>query len=495
MTTSIEIRSTDATEQSYLRFYRAALIRRGYSSDAATKAIAKGTAIQIKGRAFAELLTQVFYNERALEDAQMPDTATGDDLVRLAAQVGIAPLAGSGAAGDVVVTCTGTVTYSAGAELVSAKNGKRYRVVASTIASNGDAVGVIGFDVGRATNLASGEILTWVSPPGGSASTATVGIAGLTNGQEPDDDARLRTRLLKRLQNPPGAGNWAQMRQWAEEANASVEAAYVYPAVHGPGTVQIAIVVEGTADNLYYRSAPAALVTAVRDAVLSQAPEPMDVVVDTVLMLESKFACSIVLPEPVSAGGPGGGWIDAARWPAPLASLAPRITTVITASVFICNATTSPVDGSHVAIWDSGICGFRHAVIVSHSGSSGAYVITLDQSFPTLSVGAYISPDCENIDAYGAELCEQYARLGPGQRTFSTGRQQRHPLVSSSEPAGISGSALAPILLAHGEIASLTVNTLGGSSGPGAADFPSNAASLNESPRILYPAQIGFYDE
>lgn len=492
-TTKIDTRSTDESEAMGLRLYRNGLIRRGVSPDTAAKATAKGTVVQVKIRAFAELLTSVFYNERAVEDAQMPDSAVGDDLVRLAAAYGITPSTGSGAAGDVVVTCSGSVTYAEGQELVADKTGKRYRVVVTQTVTSGGSVGVIGVDVGRATNLAAGAPLTWVSPPGGSSVSCVVGVAGLTDGQDADDDARLRERLLKRLQNPPGSANWPQLRQWAEEASASVEGAFVYPAVHGPSTAHVAFVVAGTQENAYRRAAPSALVAAVQNHVLSLSAEPFDLFISTVVEQAASVSLKVGIPYTVGTGDLGGGWIDDTPWPSPLATAGVAVTAVATASTITVNATSAPAVGSHIAIWNAADAAFIHAIVAASSGSSGAYVLTLDQSYIGITVGSYVSPDAERIDDYGATLCAQFARLGPGPRVLLDARTSRHPAISPLDPAAITGAMAAAVQSQFGEMTSCVFAAVNGSATTAPYSLPSAATGLNQAPNIWIPTQIGFY--
>lgn len=492
MTTKIEVRTVDSLEASGLRMYRAGLVRAGVSVAVAKAATAIGTPIQLRVRMTAEMLGQVEANERALEDAQMADTSTGEDLLRLCAINGVVKSKGSGAAGDVVVTCTGSVTYAAGAELRGDKNGKVYTVVATTTVASGGSVGVVGKDIGRATNLPSGALLTWTSPPSGSATTCVVGVVGLINGQEVDNDARLRVRLLKNLQAKPGAGNWSQARQWAEDASASVEDAYVYPAVHGPGTAHVVITAAGTADNLYSRVTPDALVTLVTSAVAAEYPEPSDVVVTAVQYQSADLAVRLSLPLPVaSMGGAGGGWVDTVRWPPALATAGVAVTAAVTSSIYTVNATTAPVVGRHVAFWDAANFVFRRAIVASFTGSSGAYTITLDRALTTILVGAYVSPDSERIDSYGRVLCEQLAKLGPGERT-SVARAKRHPYVSPERPSTLSTVLLAGLQSAHTEMSSATFIGINGAAYTGPV-YPSSAASLNQRPYIFRATQIGFY--
>ena len=491
MTTTIEVRSVDTLEESGLRQYRAGLVRAGKSVADAKAATAKGTPIQLRTRMIAEMMGQVFANERALEDAQMPDTSTTEDLERLCAIYGVERSPGSGAAGDVTVTCTGSVTFAAGAELRSDKTQKVYQVVATTTVANGGSVGVVGKSIGKATDLAAGQTLTWTSPPGGSAPQCVVAIAGLINGQDADNDARLRARLLKRLQAPPGAGNWAHVRQWAEDASASVEDAYVYCAVHGPGTTHAVVTIEGTAANGYNRIAPDALVAVVNAAVTKEYPQPADVVVSAAQWQNATLAVRLSLPEPIAGTGPGGGWLDVVRWPVALTTNGVAVTSVITSSIFRVNAVTAPSVGDHIAFWDSVAFVFRHAIVVSYTGSSGLYVLTLDRALTTILVGAFVSPDAERLDDYARVLCEQMATLGPGQRT-TVQRAQRKPTVSPERPAAISTVMLAKMQEAHVEMTSAVfvgVNNFAFT----APVMPNSATTLNQKPYIHKTYQIGFY--
>lgn len=487
MTTLVTVRTVDDLERSAINTYRAGLIRRGVSPDVATKAVGKGTPIQLQIRAYAEMMGMVYANERALEDAQMPDTAMGEDLERVAGAYGVFAEEGAGAAGDVVVTCSGSVTYVEGLELV-AKSGKRYQVVSTTVAASGDSVGVIGIDIGKATNLPAGEVLTWVSPPSGSGATCTVGIAGLINGQEPDNTARLRQRLVKRIRNPSGGENWPQLREWAEKASAGVEAAFVYPAVHGPATQHVAITIEGTAENGYVREAPDALLAVVRSAVLAKATDSIDTFVSGCAHQALSLEVKLSLPATIASGGPGGGWLDTTPWPAaPVVTL----TSILTTSSFIVDATTAPAAGKRIAIWDPVAMAFRHATVASFSGGFGAYTIVTTLPVEGLTVGAYLCPDAEGLDDYARLVCEQVATLGPGQRTFNSGRQQRQPLVTDEPRAAVRPVLLAP-LLTRSEVASASFSHVNGATGV-VSLLPTAQTALNMPPKIWRIAQLGFF--
>lgn len=487
MTTAITVRSVDAIEQAGVRMYRYGLTRLlKYTHAEAVAATEKGTPPWLRIRMIAEMIGQVEANERALEDAQMSDTATGEDLLRLCALRGITPSPGAGASGAVVVTNSGSATYPADAELVAQKTGKRYRVVSTTTAATGTSVGVVGKDLGRATNLPAGSVLTWTSPPGGSAVTCVVGPEGLTNGQDADTEAKLRARLQEVERDRPGAGNWADVRQWTQDASASVEAAYVYPAVHGPCTVHAAYTVEGTAENRYQRAGSSALTDVVAAAVVAKHPEPNDLLVTTVAHEPVTLAVKLSLPGPTA-----GGWYDAVPWPT--ATTTPvRVIGVTSLTRVSVNASTSPGLGKRVAIWDSAACEFRHAIAIGVSGTPGAFTIDLDRPIPGIAVNNAVSPDAPGLDAYARAVCEQVAKLSPGQRTFDSGRQVRHPLVTPETPSQIDTALLARVQTQFPEMANATIGGINGVAYT-APRLPTAATGLYQLPNVFRIAQIGFY--
>ena len=488
MTTAITVRSVDAIEQAGVRMYRYGLTRLlKYTHAEAVAATEKGTPPWLRIRMIAEMIGQVEANERALQDAQMSDTATGEDLIRLCDLRGITPSPGAGASGAVVVTNSGSSTYPADAELVAEKTGKRYRVVSTTVAATGTSVGVVGKDLGRATNLPAGSVLTWTSPPGGSAVTCVVGPEGLGNGQDADTEAKLRARLQEVERDRPGAGNWADVRQWTQDASASVEAAYVYPAVHGPSTTHTAYTVEGTAENRYQRAGSSALTAVVAAAVLAEHPEPTDILVTTVAHEPVMMAIKLSLPGPTA-----GGWYDAVPWTTSNTSPI-RVIGVTSLTRVTVNSSSGPgLIGKRVAIWSVAANEFRHATVTSPSGAPGAFAIDFDRPIPGIAVGDVLCPDAPGIDAYGRALCEQVAKLSPGQRTFDTGRQVRRPLVTPEAPSQIDTALLARVQIQFPEVANATIVGINGVAYT-APRLPTAATGLYQPPNVFRIAQIGFY--
>lgn len=461
-TTTATMPTADSMLESALNFIRAHLVRNGISAASARAAVAKGSDRWMTASMAVQLATVVLANNRALEDAQMPDTATGDDLDRLCAIYGLARSSGAGAQGNVVVTTSGSVTFPAGQELTANSNGKRYKVVTTTTVGSGGSVPVIGIDTGKSTNLAEGAKLTWVSPPSGCASGCVVGTGGLTNGQDGETDGRLRQRLLRRLQQPQNGGSWSHYQQWAEDASSAVSGVWVYPAFRGPGTVGLAIAIEGTEDNAYAREAPEALRQLVDAAVTGEQPEFADVTVKSVAEQDLSVCFKLTLPEPPSGGGKGGGWVDpsADRWA--IAKIGAgnsngivKVSTVTSTTSLTLNAYNEPVNGSTICVFHQSTRTLSRAVVLSHDGVAGARTVVLDRALADVSVNDYVFPACENAESYATTYAASVSALSPGEWTAESDvlpRAYRHPTTEDGYASAVTTMQLAAMQTAHPEM-------------------------------------------
>jgi len=508
-TTTATMPTADSMLESALNFIRAHLVRNGIGAASARAAVAKGSDRWMTAQMAVQLTSVVLANNRALEDATMPDTATGDDLDRLCAIYGLARSSGAGAQGNVTVTTSGSVTFAAGQELTADSTGKRYKVVTTTTVGSGGSVPIIGIDTGKSTNLAESAKMTWVSPPAGCSSGCVVGTGGLTNGQDGETDGRLRQRLLRRLQQPQNGGSWSHYQQWAEDASSAVQGVWVYPAFRGPGTVGVAIAIEGTADNAYDREAPEALRQLVDAAVTGEQPEFADVTVKSVVEQDLSVAFKLTLPEPPSGGGKGGGWVDpsADRWAkakigAGNTNGIVKVTTVTSTTALTVNAYNEPVDGSTICVYHQSSRTLSRAVVLSHSGSgsAGAWPIVLDRALSDVSVNDYVFPACENAESYAETYAASIAALSPGEWTDEAEalpRAYRHPATEDGYPSAVTTMQLAAMQTAHPEVVNASYFAIDDVVSSFTLPYePDVATSVQtDAPNIFRVDRIAFYPE
>jgi uncharacterized phage protein gp47/JayE len=110
-------------------------------------------------------------------------------------------------------------------------------------------LGIAATTPGVSTNAAAGTNLTLVSPVAGLSPQAVVGVDGLVNGSDLENDDSLRARILQRIQNPPSGGAASDYEQWALEVP-GVSRVWVFPAELGAGTVTLRFVRDGDASPI-----------------------------------------------------------------------------------------------------------------------------------------------------------------------------------------------------------------------------------------------------
>jgi len=502
-TTTLTIPSVDELRAQYCEDVRRLKVRAGVTRPN----VAPGSETYIRGEAVASVAAQIMAREVALAEAQMPDTGVGDDLKRTAlAWCNITPSTGAGAQGNVIADCTGAVIYPVGTEIRSS-DGLRYQVITTTMASSGDPIPVRGKDVGTRTNKIADTVMTWTSPPAGSAVTAKVDAGGLVDGADADTDAKLRARAQDALRHPAEAGNWADFASWVEGASAAVEKGFVYPAANGPSTVRVAYSVAGTADNYWIRHGTSALTNTVALAVVAKSPEHCDVVTTTVSPESLDMILRIKIPENIIDGGKGGGWLDclAVRWPGYIASggdygciLAASPLSPTKIRVDCVHATNAPdttgTDHPFIAIWSESARKFIHAQVKLATLVAGTtYDLDLYAPVTTtlLSTGDQVCPDAQFIDDYGQTLAAAFTALGPGELTSDTDllpRSLRHPLQEESWRSSFTSTDIGKLGIDHPEI--INVQVVEPSTLPAVPSLP---VTVNNAPRILVLGQLGIY--
>lgn len=208
--------------------------------DARSEYALAGVIARVQGLSTYDL----WLHQRALADELLPDTAV-DWLERHASLWGITRNAAEAAAGTVQVAGVNGTPVPGGISLRSATGALYTTQASATIAAGVASLSVLADEAGAAGNLAASATLDLVSPIAGlSAQTATVEAAGLTGGQDEEDDQSLRSRLLARIRKPPAGGAARDYEAWAKEV-AGVAYVSVVGGWQGAGTVGIIIAMTG----------------------------------------------------------------------------------------------------------------------------------------------------------------------------------------------------------------------------------------------------------
>lgn len=437
-------------------------------------------------------------------DQQMPDTATGTDLGRIAAFLKREKQPAAGSVGNVLLTASATCPIETGRELTDVA-GLRYEVVIGGDYEDGQSVPIRAIDVGGATNLEEGDVLRWVSAPPFSADAVEVDEGGLVNGIDEEDDEILRSRVLAIFQNPPGAGDWQHAAELTEASSPSVQKAFIYPAIEGGATMHAAAAAAPTATNKSRVVAASIMAGLVEPYLKGKMPTHAHVVVTTVQDVNADVAIGLSIPEAATASppGPGGGWTNGTPWPAPngVTTFRNSVTAVTSSTVFTVDADTAPTRGVTRVSWFSPFEWKLYSALVSdYSGSAGAYTITVDTAFVDIAVGCYIFPESENAPVYLAAILAQFALMGPGEKSSNVSalvRGFRHPTPANSYPYQLGPALLRAVTDAADEVlgAQFFHRTDGATTkeGSGGILTPEVPVSVSDAPKIYVPRHIALY--
>jgi uncharacterized phage protein gp47/JayE len=489
----------------YLRTLRNGAIQLGVSSN---PQFGPGSEEDIRATALANEIAPIYSNTVIKADAQMPDTATGDippgqnvgaDLQRVMKIQKLAPRGPAPAAGFLDLVCSATTIIQPQQQLTDAA-GLAFQVQVGGTYANGSPVPVIAVTGGAATNHEAGDTLQWVTAPPYCPTKQLVAAGGLTGGNDAETTETARPRLLDRIQNPPGSGNSAQACEAAEDSTTIVQKGFAYPAVNGPSTMHVAVV--GYTSSVSQSRAVNATVmsSTVGPFVIGEFPEFTEVVVTATVDQPTDIAVGLTLPSSPQASppGPGGGWVDGQPWPAisGTADSYVNVTAVASSTQFTVAAPTAPQDGiSHICTLDTTTWSIVRAKVLTHSGSAGAYVITIDTPFPNVvaaaggDLGTLIFPDATNMNTYVAAFLQATSLMGPGEKTSNASvlqRGYRHPPPQISWPYSLNAQQLKAVESSGPEV-TLTQWYYR------SATTPTVPASVSLSPNILIPRRVGFY--
>lgn len=443
----------------------------------------------VRAEAWARRAVIAFANNRIRYADLSPLTATGQNLIDVAAMFGVAKRPASRSTGYVRIVCTGTVTIPAGYR-ATAPNGETYDTITAATLTTGGVVEVRSVNTGLVTRQDATTRLTWQSAAIGTmAITCVVAAGGLDGGADEDSEDTLRRRLLDKLANPAGGGNTAQVRQLAEDSTAAIERAYVYNACRGPATTDVAVTAEGGDRTLSDAT------VAIAAAALQGLPGHADINVTSVLAQPVDVLLLATLPLPQSAGGAGGGWVDGTPWPrgTPVAAANDGKVTAYAAGVATVRVTSAvPQVGQRIGVWDPADQEMNEYTIASVGGVSGAYTITVQglegaAGFKVSPLACYVSAGAASLSLYAATFLAQCETFGPGEKTESDEalpRARRQPVVSSENPRDLDNRILGALQAAHTELEAsygLRLDNVSGSART-APSVPVNAISP---PRIL----------
>jgi len=492
---SMAVKTFEEVRADWLRTYRNGLINRGVTDPN----VGSGSEAYLRATAIAQQIVAATANTSAAANAQMPDTAVGDDLIRGAALRGLSYRNAGPSIGPVILSTTVAtkVGIPSGAQLIDA-NGLTYQVLVGGSFDNGAELTVESVDTGVGTNLEAGAVLRWTAPPEFVQPTAVVGTGGLTGGIDQESEEGLRGRLLDRLRHPPNGTNWAALNLATENSTTAVQKAFCYPACNGPSTVHLAAVGAPTATNKGRAVNATIMSTKVAPAGIGAVPEYAECVVTTVqnYPVNVSFGLSLPSAKTASPSGPGGGWLDAVPFPVLASPGYVEVLDVILANNIQVASDVPPAVGDTICWISSVDWVLRTAKIVTVPlGGGSPYYIGLDvplvdSNGTSITIGEYVFPGAEQMQAYYEAVLAGFAGLGPGEKTDVASlipRAKRRPLAVDSWPSSLSNRFLKVFserseVYAAGYLYREAVS-------------PPLPAAISDPPYIIIPRHIGFYPQ
>ena len=487
-------KTLEEIRDSALTTYRNALIQRGISNPNTSF----GTEIYVKFTAIAQQLAVLSNNISIFRDSVLATTAQGVDLENIASIYGLSLKPAGGSIGFIVLTTTVVVPVliPVSAQLTD-EAGLTYEVTIGGAYSDGDSIPIKSIDTGEVTNLGEDAVLRWSSAPPFVTPTALIDIGGLDGGADAEDYEDLRARLLEKFANSTGGGNWAQVNSTAEKSSKTVQKAFCYPACNGPATVGVAVVGAASKTNKNRDISALTLATTISPSIIAEFPLFAEFIITTVQNLPVDVSIGLSLPNSPQAAspGPGGGWINGVPWPTYSVTDFSQVSSVTgSAKTFTLLADVAPIAGLTEICWVStDDWKLRTAIVISYTGAGPTWTVTLDKPFTSdngvpIAVGDYVFPNASKMSTYVDTLLDQFAKLGPGQKTDQAGvlpRAYRRPLTSDSWVSDLGPSVLKFIVLVGDEVldASYLAVTL---------SSPPVPTLITDAPYILVPRKISF---
>lgn len=492
MATPFSTRTAAQVRDSYLRTQSNYLISIGVP----TPNVGPGSDAYGAGQAIANEIESLYAAAPVAVDQMMPDTASGDDLVRQLRMFGD-DLRPAGASTGNLVFATSSATYVLANSQLKDATGNTVYVVSSGTRANGERIAVASLSTGLSSVLDPATVLQWVTPPAFAAPTSPVDSGGLTGGTDAETSEAGGTaslRLQSYYSDPPTAGNAAQINVAASKGISAVQAAFNYPDANGPGTSHEAVIGAQADSSTQSRIVSDATLLLAQGGVIALAPEHAEYVVTKTADQLADVDFFLALP-PAEAGG---GWIDAQPFPEPYNAALPCILDggSTTTSLVIDNCKYLPSNGETVCCVINGA--LVSAIVLSHTSTGGGpYVVTATVSIPMVSksvsiaTGAHIFPGASNGGNYVAAIIGAFAALGPGEKTAQAGLLPRAYRIPRWFKAW--DYNLGPKFIKALENVGPDVLDVAWLYQNGGTTTPTISAAIADAPSVFIPRHVGFY--
>lgn len=437
-------------------------------------------------------------------DNILPDTATDEDLDKIANIFGLTRRAAGPSYGSVILESSADTNVAQGSELIDSIYGGKYTVLTGGLYSNGDLIKIVSSATGIQANLPRDTVLKFASPPAYAAQDASLDDDGTIGGVDSEDDETLRARLLERLANPPGSGNASQLAIVCEEASSEVQKAFIYPCANAPGTTHIALLGYQSSNTDHSRDISDNALNTVTSAIVNFVPEYVDLTVTKCTSAAVNVCFNLTLPESIAASSPGlgNGWIDATPFPAPLSGDKYAYAyDVISAYQFSILSSVEPFIGQtihYVRVSDHKLFTAKIIAVTNAYEDPWDSTITVDSAFPLVEGGdSWVFPGMVNAQTYLDAVLERFAELGPGEKLPASAvgllpRALRRPLVTKSWNTSLDAKFLKKLEDAGDEVYSATWNypITSGSQTP--TDSMTASGSIQTAPTVYIPGKISF---
>lgn len=407
----------------------------------------RGTHWDLSATACGNIGAILIVNQQVLDQDADPTRAEDDALEEWRIKIGLPEAPPSVSSGEITATVIGTGSVPVGLQS-TAPNGLRGQTITAATGSGSVVLSVEMLDTGEDGNLDVGTKVKFNAPPPNVLVDATVSTA-FTGGTSKETDTKKRERIINRLRNPPGGGNWSQIREIAMGASGAVSGAYCYPALGGPGSMKVVVTSTGDATNRSVTSTQE--LNRVRAAISAEFPNDLHkYVVQSAANLPVSVGVGLELPTTGAgawlAGGPR----------------RPCYVTQVSNSLVNAYRVTPGDDVSGVAVgdvvayWSQADQRFYTSTVTQiytvPTGETRFNHTTWSDGGVGPAVGEFVCPACDGIETLGAAWLAAMLTLGPGENVASTNprfaRAYRHPAPSVGNPHTLTNVQLGALQVA-----------------------------------------------